>query len=160
MLLQMELPSTVILIVSFDEMIASLWFASRGVSRWRVDSGVSLRSRAVATSWDNLSMVLEWVYCDITIVIKRKDRRGKGSLLVNDNQRSTENENKNKQANKKKHTRIRQGFDLTFWGELSYTLCTILGHLLVLKVLSQLRASEDQPLLGVSESSVWGPLLE
>ena len=59
MLLQMELPSTVILIVSFDEMIASLWFASRGVSRWRVDSGVSLRSRAVATSWDNLSMVLE-----------------------------------------------------------------------------------------------------
>ena len=55
---------------------------------------------------------------------------------------------------KKKHTRIRQGFDLTFWGELSYTLCTILGRLLVLKVLSQLRASEDQPLLGVSESSV------
>ena len=31
MLLQMELPSTIILIVSFDEMIASLWFSSRGL---------------------------------------------------------------------------------------------------------------------------------
>ena len=52
------------------------------------------------------------------------------------------------------HTRIRQAFGLISWGELFYILHTILGHLLVLKVLSQLPASEDQPLLGVSESSV------
>lgn len=55
---------------------------------------------------------------------------------------------------KQTNTRIRQGFDLTSWGELSYILRIILGRLLVLKVLSQLPASKDQPLLEVSESSV------
>ena len=68
--------------------------------------------------------------------------------MVNDKQRSTENENKNKQANTHTHTRIRQGFGLTSWGELFYILHTTLGCLLVLKVLSQLPAAEDQPLWG------------
>lgn len=61
---------------------------------------------------------------------------------MNDNQGSIENDKKNKQANKKKQNK-NQGLDPTSWAEVVH--CP--RSSVVLKVLSQLSASEDQLLL-------------